>query len=107
MVINLDPRVLWTFLGIVTLIVVKTLLAWIIAWRDGAFDIREAPRFLVTNVLPYAAGILVLALPSIWHPELAAIYYVAAGLVSLKYLAEIKDKFMLLFEVTIPDTPAE
>jgi hypothetical protein len=104
MSINLDPKILWVFLGLLTLIVVKTLLAWIVAWRDGKFDVREAPRFIVTQVLPYVAGLLVLALPSLWHEDLAAIYYVAAGLVAVKYIAEVKDRFMALFEVTIPNT---
>lgn len=105
MTLNLDPKILWTFLGILTLIVVKTLLTWICSWRDGKFDVREAPRFIVSNVLPYAAGLLVLALPSLWHKDLAAIYYVAAGLVGVKYIAEVKDRFMVLFEVTIPEVP--
>lgn len=101
MVINLDPKILWTLLGVLTLIVVKTLLTWIIAWRDEKFDIREAPRFVVTQVLPYMAGLLVLALPSIWHPDLLAIYLAGAAVVALKYLAEIKDRFQALFDVRL------
>lgn len=103
MSINLDPKILWTFVGILTLIVVKTLLAWIVAWRDGKFDIREAPRFIVTNVLPYTAGLLVLALPSLWHPDLSLIYFAGAGVVGLKYLAEVKDRFQLLYDVKLPE----
>ncbi len=101
MVINLDPTILWTLLGVLTLIVVKTFLTWIIAWRDEEFDIREAPRFVVTQVLPYMAGLLVLALPSIWHPDLLAIYLAGAAVVALKYLAEIKDRFQTLFGVSL------
>lgn len=103
MSINLDPKILWTFLAVLTLIVVKTLLAWIIAWRDGKFDVREAPRFIVTQVLPYMAGLLVLAVPSIWQPDLAAVYYVGAAVVGAKYLAEIKDRFQILFDVKLPE----
>ncbi len=105
MSINLDPKILWGLLAVVTLIVVKTFLTWIIAWRDGKFDIREAPRFIVSNVLPYVAGLSVLALPSLWHEELAVIYFAGAGVVGLKYLAEVKDRFQVLFEVKLPDTP--
>ncbi len=105
MSINLDPRILWALLAIITLIAVKTLLAWIIAWRDGKFDIREAPRFIVSNVLPYAAGLLVLALPSLWHEDLAVIYFAGVGVVGLKYIAEVKDRFMCLFEVKLPEEP--
>lgn len=98
---NLDPVILWTFLGVLTLIVVKTLLAWIIAWRDEEFDVRQAPRFIMTQVLPYMAGLLVLAIPSIWHPDLLAIYLAGAAVVALKYLAEIKDRFQTLFGVSL------
>lgn len=101
MVINLDPTILWTLLGVLTLIVVKTLLTWIIAWRDEKFDVRQAPRFIMTQVLPYMAGLLVLALPSIWHPDLLAIYLAGAAVVALKYLAEIKDRFQTLFGVSL------
>lgn len=101
MVINLDPKILWTLLGVLTLIVVKTLLTWIIAWRDEKFDIREAPRFIMTQVMPYMAGLLALALPSIWHPDLLAIYLAGAAVVALKYLAEIKDRFQALFDVRL------
>lgn len=104
MSINLDPRILWTLFGVLTLIVVKTLLAWIIAWRDGEFDVREAPRFIVTNVLPYLAGLTVLALPSLWHEDLAAIYFVGAAVVGLKYIAEVKDKFQALFGIELPES---
>jgi len=106
MTLNLDPKILWTLLAVLTLIVVKILLAWIIAWRDGEFDVREAPRFIVTNVLPYIAGLLVLALPSLWHEDLAAIYFAGVGIVSLKYIAEIKDKFQELFGVEIKENKA-
>lgn len=104
MTLNLDPKILWTFLGVLTLIVVKTLLTWIIAWRDGKFDIREAPRFIVTQVLPYMAGLLVLALPSLWHPDLAIAYFAGAGVVGLKYMAEVKDRFQALFDVKLPES---
>lgn len=98
---NLDPVILWTFLGVLTLIAVKTLLAWIIAWRDEEFDVRQAPRFIMTQVLPYMAGLLVLAIPSIWHPDLLVIYLAGAAVVALKYLAEIKDRFQTLFGVSL------
>jgi len=56
--------------------------------------------------LPYIAGLLVLALPSLWHEDLAAIYFAGVGIVSLKYIAEIKDKFQELFGVEIKENKA-
>lgn len=104
---NLDPVILWTFLGVLTLIVVKTLLAWIIAWRDEEFDVRQAPRFITTQVLPYMAGLLVLAIPSIWHPDLLAVYLAGAAVVAVKYLAEIKDRFEILFGVKLKESETQ
>lgn len=106
MTLNLDPNILWVLLAVLTLIFVKTFLAWIIAWRDGKFDVREAPRFVITQVLPYVAGLLVLALPSLWHEDLAIIYFAGAGVVGLKYLAEVKDRFQALYDVKLPESPA-
>lgn len=107
MAVDLDPKILWSLLGVFTLIFVKTLLAWILAFKEGKFDIREAPRFLVTNVLPYVAALAALALPSLWQPEVKAVFFSGAGLVALKYLAEIKDRFQALFEVKLPETPSQ
>jgi len=103
MTLNLDPNILNTLIGVLTLIMVKTLLAWIIAAKEGKFDVREAPRFIISNVLPYVAGLLVLAGPGIWNPDLLGIFYVGAGVVGVKYLAEIKDKFAELFGVQLPE----
>lgn len=106
MTLNLDPNILWVLLAVLTLIFVKTFLTWIIAWRDEEFDVRQAPRFIVSQVLPYMAGLAVLALPSVWHPDLAIIYFAGAGVVGLKYLAEVKDRFQVLFDVKLPEAPA-
>lgn len=103
MTINLDPKILWGFVSVLTLIVVKTLLTWVIAWKAGEFDIREAPRFLISNVLPYCAALAILAAPSIWMPELANFFLGFVALVDAKYVAEIIDRAKAFFEVEIPD----
>jgi hypothetical protein len=101
--ITLDPKILWGFLSVLTLIAIKTLLTWIIAWKAGEFDIREAPRFLITNVLPYCAALAVLAIPSLWMPEISTYFLVIVGLVDAKYLTEIKDRISAFFEITAPE----
>lgn len=102
MTLNLDPKILWGFVSVLTFIVVKTLLTWVIAWKAGEFDIREAPRFLVTNVLPYCAALAILAIPSVWMPELSNFFLGFVGLVDAKYIAEIIDRAKAFFEVEIP-----
>lgn len=102
----LDSEILYSLAGVLTLIIIKTVLTWIIAFKIDEFDIREAPRFLITNVLPYVAGLLVLAVPSIWLPEIKILYFSIVAVVSAKYLAEIKDRIIYLFEAEIPDNIA-
>jgi hypothetical protein len=102
----LDSEILYSLAGVLTLIIIKTVLTWIIAFKIDEFDIREAPRFLITNVLPYVAGLLVLAVPSIWLPEIKILYFSIVTVVSAKYLAEIKDRIIYLFEAEIPDNIA-
>ena len=38
-----------------------TLLGWLFAFIRGEFDIRQAPRFLQTAVLPYVGNLLIVA----------------------------------------------
>ncbi len=99
----LDTNILYSFVTVLSLIVIKTVLTWIIAFQLEEFDIREAPRFLVTNVYPYLAGLLVLAIPSLWIPSVKVVYYAVTAAVISKYFAEIKDRAVALYKIEIPD----
>lgn len=101
---DLDPQIVHTLITILMLIFIKTALTWIIAIKLEEFDIREAPRFLITNVTPYVAGLIILALPSLWIPQVKVLYYTVVATVGAKYLAEITDRINVLFDTSI-DVP--
>ena len=70
-----------------------TLLGWILAFTRHEFDIREAPRFLQTAVLPYAGGVLIVAGLAYLDPAYYPVFLFTAGIVTAKFGVEaIKDK---------------
>lgn len=85
---------LLTVLAIITL---DTLLGILVSLKQGEFNWRELPRFMQTAILPYVGGLLLLGLVSMLSPEIASIFYAAAAATTAKFLAEIKDKIVLLF----------
>lgn len=86
-----------TLLGVLTLILVDTLLGIMLSLKQGRFNLRKLPQFLSTNVLPYIGGLLVLGLAAGSNAQLAAVFYAAAATAGTKYFIEIKDKVILLF----------
>ncbi len=85
---------LLTVLAIITL---DTVLGILASLKQGEFDWRELPRFLQTAILPFVGGLLLLGLVSMLSPEIAALYYAAVAATSAKFMAEIKDKVVVLF----------
>ncbi len=87
--------------AILVIILLDTLLGVILSIRAGTFDVRKLPQFMVTNLLPYAGGLLILALAG-WvagdySTQLLAIFYAAAAATAAKFIAEIKDKAVQIF----------
>lgn len=87
--------------AILVIILLDTLLGVILSIRAGTFDVRKLPQFMVTNLLPYAGGLLILALAG-WvagdySTQLLAIFYAAAAATGAKFLAEAKDKVIQIF----------
>ena len=85
---------LLTVLAIITL---DTLLGILVSLKQGEFNFRELPRFLQTAILPFVGGLLLLGLVSMLSPEIAAIFYAAVAATAAKFLAEVKDKVVILF----------
>ena len=86
------PEVIKALILALGVIVADALLGLVRAISRGEFDVRMLPRFLRTNVLPYAGGLLVLAVFSMFIEEIKAILLTSTGFVVAKFLAEILDK---------------
>lgn len=84
-------------LTVLAIIALDTVLGILASLKQGEFNFRELPRFLQTSILPYIGGLLILGLVSMLSLEIAAIFYAAVAATSAKFLAEVKDKVVVLF----------
>ena len=76
-----------------------TLLGWLFAFIKGEFDIREAPRFLQTAVLPYVGSLLIVAVLAYLDPVYMPVFVVITGIITAKFGMEaIKDKIIGYFK---------
>lgn len=80
-------------------IIGDTLLGWIFAFVKGEFDIREAPRFLQTAVLPYIGSLLIVAGLAYLEPSYMPVFILVTGIITAKFGVEaIKDKIIGYFK---------
>ena len=80
-------------------IVADTLLGWLFAFIKGEFDIREAPRFLQTAVLPYIGSLLIVAGLAYLEPSYMPIFVIVTGIIAAKFGVEaVKDKIIGYFK---------
>lgn len=80
-------------------IVGDTLIGWLMAFIKGEFDIREAPRFLQTAILPYVGSLLIVA-GLAWLDELyMPVFVFLTGIITAKFGVEaVKDKIIGYFK---------
>jgi hypothetical protein len=80
-------------------IVADTLLGWLFALVKGEFDIREAPRFLQTAILPYVGSLLIIAGLAYLDAQYMPVFVIVTGIITAKFGVEaIKDKIMGYFK---------
>jgi hypothetical protein len=100
--VNKVSTAIFTVLGsIIALVLADALFGIILSIKAGKFDVRKLPQFLATNLLPYAGGLLVLALTSLfagdYSTQVIAIFGAAALVTGAKFVAEIIDKATQIF----------
>ena len=80
-------------------IVADTLLGWLFAFVRGEFDIRDAPRFLQTAVLPYIGSLLIVAGLAYLEPSYMPVFIIVTGIITAKFGVEaVKDKIIGYFK---------
>ncbi len=80
-------------------IIADTLLGWLFAFIKGEFDIREAPRFLQTAILPYVGSLLIVAVLAYLDSVYMPVFVVITGIITAKFGIEaIKDKIIGYFK---------
>jgi hypothetical protein len=95
--VDLDPAILWTYVIVAGLLLLKVLMGVGVALRDGTFDVRRLPQFLETNVLPYLLPLAGMAALSLIVPAIKVVYLGSASLYGMKLLTDIKDKVSQLY----------
>lgn len=93
----IDQVVLWTLATVIILISIDTLLGWLIAISRGEFDIKKAPQFLKTNILPNVGALMLLAIGAMSLDVIKAIFYPSAAAATGAFLVDIKDKLVSIF----------
>ena len=80
-------------------IIGDTLLGWVLAFVNGEFNIREAPRFLQTAILPYIGSLLIVAVLAYLDPSYMPLFVIVTGIITAKFGVEaIKDKVIGYFK---------
>jgi len=80
-------------------IIADTLLGWLFAFIKGEFNIREAPRFLQTAILPYIGSLLIVAVLAYLDPSYMPLFVIVTGIITAKFGVEaIKDKVIGYFK---------
>ena len=92
-----DKAIVISLLTVLGLIVIDTLLGWLIAFSKGEFDIRKAPQFLRTKILPFVGPLVLLAIGAMSLDVIKAMYYPAAIAATGAFGADIKDKLVGVF----------
>lgn len=94
-----SPAVLLGLKLAVLAILADTVIGWILALANGAFDIREVPRFLQTSIFPYIGVLLVLALVTVADAAYEPVFFFICTIITAKFGVEaLKDKLTQFFK---------
>jgi len=93
-----NSAIFYSLLTCLGFIFCDTLLGYAKAWKEGNFDLSLAPKFLVSNIFPYIGALIILALFSLFIEDMISLFYIAVGLVMVKFGKEIiTEKIKALF----------
>ena len=97
-VITLPDSIGYALLVLLMAILVDAILGMLISIKDKTFEWSTLAKFVISGVVTYVGGILVLALAA----QLAGLYfrelfYIIGGIIAIKYSAEIFLKAKQLF----------
>jgi flagellar biosynthesis protein FliQ len=83
---------------VVVAIFVDAIFGAILSIKEDSFDLKELPRFLGTNLLPYVVGLFILAVVAEYQGEVFQyLFYTTAMFVIIRYIAKLKEKIEGLF----------
>lgn len=93
-----ETGVWWSLVIVAGIIGADTLLGILLGLKGKEFDLRVLPQFLMSGVLPYLGGMLVLAILAYYIAvPFAGMFYTAAAFILGKYFYDLVEKFKCLF----------
>jgi hypothetical protein len=97
-VITLPKEVLPALIIVISVILVDVVLGILLKVHNNEFEPELLPKFLVTGVVPYIGGLVVLGLVAEFVGVFfISFFYMAATAVVVKYVADVRKKIMSLF----------
>ena len=104
--ISPETGVWWSFLVAVVAIALDTVMGILVSLYKKEFDPRLLPQFLITGVLPFIGGLLVLAILAYYiEVPFVGMFYASAAAIAGKYSIDVWDKLKLLFGITPKVSP--
>lgn len=97
-IITPETGVWWSLVIVAVAIAADTILGVLLGLKNKEFDVRILPQFILTGILPYLGGLLILTgLAHFVSAPFAGMYYTAAVFVVGKYVKDLWDKLKQLF----------
>ena len=100
--IHIPSMMVTTFLTLVGLICLDTVLGMILAIVKGTWKWNQVGHFLETSVLPYVTGLLGLAFLALLQPSMLPVFYSSATAAAVKFVADIVSKINS-FGIQVPE----
>ena len=97
--INETTGVWQSLLFVAAAIALDTLLGVLLGIKTKTFDLALLPQFLMTGVLPYLGGLLILAvLGNFIGVPFLGFFFTSAVFIAGKYVRDLVEKIRLIFE---------
>ena len=100
--ITLPQQVVPALILVLTAIGTDFVLGVLVAIKKKELDADKLPRFFITGVIPYAGGLVVLAISAELVGQVyQEMFFAVAAPIAVKYLANIMNKLADLFAVRL------
>ena len=92
MIVDLDPQILWSYLGVLSLITLNALLGMLRAVVNDKFSWSHMPNFLKEHILPDGGALFLVGITALVMPEAKALYLGILAVATVKYIRRITEK---------------
>jgi len=87
-----DPQIVYTFLGVLVLILLNTAVGILRAIVDGEFEADHVTDYMRKHILPDGGTLALFGLAATVAPEAKALFFAATATAVVKYGDKLRDK---------------